>query len=72
MTTLTTTQKFKADQITGWVNKTLKYMPNKPADQGVEEYEACLIIQAATFKEHDQTILDYVEAKFKKWYNYES
>ena len=67
--TLTSEQSHRVSQILGFVNHTLKHLPVR-TEKGIHEMEASLIIQAATYQEKDQQVLDACHAKFKEWYNY--
>ena len=65
-TSLTESKKFRAGQILGFVNLTLKRLPNtKTPTQDQAQY----LIQAAMINEQDQEVIDYCNSKFQEWYN---
>lgn len=63
---MTRDQKYRADQILGFVNRTLKFMPNTVTPN---EMQAQYLIQAAMVNESDQVVIDHCNLKFKTWYN---
>lgn len=70
MKNLNTEQTFRANQIKGFVNLTLKNLPTKDKE-GVNEIQAQYIIHAVLHNEKDEAVIAHCNAKFKEWYNYQ-
>ena len=66
---MTPQEEHRAKQIKGFVNLTLKRLPNKK-EVGCFEEEAHYVIKAALFREVSENVIKHCVSKFREWYNY--
>ena len=61
-------QEHRATQILGFVNRTLRHLPNT---EQPDETQAQYLIMAAMVNEKDPVVIEHCNNNFREWYNCE-